>query len=158
MQDIIFRRAGTSDLPAIIALIAGDQLGPVRDEPSQPLDQRYLAAFEEIAADPNQYLAVIEDRARGRIVGCMQITFIPGLSRFGMWRAQIEVVRIARERRGEGLGRRALEWATGLCRNRRCGLVQLTTDRRRDGAREFYEKLGFTASHRGMKLNLQPMD
>ena len=87
-------------------------------------------------------------------MGCLQLTFIPGLSRLGMWRGQIESVRVAADQRGSGLGRRLFEWAIAECRARGCGLVQLTTDKSRPDAKRFYESLGFEASHEGMKLSL----
>jgi GNAT superfamily N-acetyltransferase len=71
-----------------------------------------------------------------------------------MRRGQIEGVRIARDQRGEGLGRAMFAWAIEECRRQGCGLVQLTTDRSRPDARRFYEQLGFEASHEGMKLAL----
>jgi GNAT superfamily N-acetyltransferase len=97
-------------------------------------------------------LAVAEQD--GRVVGCLQISFIPGLSRLGMWRGQIEAVRVASGQRGSGLGKAMLAWAIEQCRARGCGLVQLTTDKRRPQAHRFYESLGFEASHEGMKLTL----
>jgi GNAT superfamily N-acetyltransferase len=45
-------------------------------------------------------------------------------------------------------------WAIGEARRRGCGLVQLTTDKARPDAHRFYERLGFVASHQGMKLRL----
>lgn len=146
---MIFRRATAADLDAIVALLADDMLGATREKPGDPV---YAAAFAAIEADPNQFLAVVEEA--GRIVGCLQLSFIPGLSRRGMWRGQIESVRIAASQRGAGLGRRMFEWAIETCRARGCGLVQLTTDKARPDARRFYESLGFTASHEGMKRAL----
>jgi len=146
---VIFRRATAADLPAIVALLADDILGASREDPGDPA---YAAAFAAIAADPNQLLAVAEDA--GHVVGCLQLSFIPGLSRKGMWRGQIESVRIAAAERGSGLGRRMFAWAIAECRARGCGLVQLTTDKARPDARRFYESLGFVASHEGMKLAL----
>jgi len=151
MSEPAFRRAAAADLDAIIALLADDMLGATRERPGDPA---YAAAFAAIAADPNQLLAVVEEG--GRIVGCLQLSFIPGLSRLGMWRGQIEGVRIAASHRGAGLGRRMFEWAIGQCRARGCGLVQLTTDKARPDARRFYESLGFVASHEGMKRALGP--
>ncbi|WP_198375715.1 GNAT family N-acetyltransferase [Neoroseomonas rubea] len=145
----MMRRATAADLGAIVALLADDMLGAGREKPGDPA---YEAAFAAIDADPNQYLAVAEED--GRIVGCLQLSFIPGLSRLGMWRGQIESVRIAASHRGAGLGRRMFAWAIGECRARGCGLVQLTTDKARPDARRFYESLGFKASHEGMKLGL----
>lgn len=152
MSGPAFRRAAAADLPAIIALLADDVLGAGREDPSDPPNPAYVAAFAAIEADPNQLLAVAEDG--GRVVGCLQLSFIPGLSRLGLRRGQIESVRIAASHRGAGLGRRMFEWAIGQCRARGCGLVQLTTDKARPEARRFYESLGFVASHEGMKLSL----
>lgn len=146
------RPATQDDLPAIVALLADDALGRTREDPSLPLRAAYLDAFAAITRDPNQLLAVAE--ADGVVVGCLQITFIPGLSRIGLWRGQIESVRVAASRRGGGLGRVLFEWAIGECRRRGCGLVQLTTDKARPDAHRFYESLGFVASHEGMKLAL----
>jgi ribosomal protein S18 acetylase RimI-like enzyme len=152
MNKLIFRPATTSDLFAIVAMLADDELGRQREDSSMPLNQKYLDSFAAIDSDPNQLLAVVEDD--GVLVGCLQITFIPGLSRLGMWRGQIESVRIATGHRGEGLGRKMFEWAISECRKRGCGLVQLTSDKSRADAYQFYESLGFKASHEGMKLTL----
>ena len=141
-----FRAARADDLDAIIALLADDELGQSREHVATPTDPAYLAAFRAIEDDSNQLLAVVED-AEG-LAGCLQISFIPGLSRRGMWRGQIEGVRIARRLRGEGLGRTMLEWAIDRCRERKCQLVQLTSDKSRADALRFYESLGFVASVR----------
>lgn len=146
------RRAGRNDLPAIIAMLADDPLGAQREDSSDPPNPAYDVAFEAINRDPNQML-VVGDRA-GDVVACLQITFIPGLSRLGQWRGQIESVRVAAGGRGDGLGRQMLEWSIEECRRRNCGLVQLTSDKTRERAVRFYEELGFVASHEGLKLAL----
>ena len=152
MSEPTFRRAAAADIEDIVALLADDELGRRREDPDPPLNPRYIDAFAAIDADRNQFLAVVEEG--GEIVGCLQLTFIPGLSRLGAWRGQIESVRIASSRRGGGLGRRMFEWAIEECRKRRCEIVQLTTDKSRADARRYYESLGFVASHEGMKLSL----
>jgi ribosomal protein S18 acetylase RimI-like enzyme len=152
MSALLFRTATESDLPTIVSMIADDQLGQARDDARLPLDQRYLDAFAAIERDPNQRLVVAE--RDGAVIGCMQITFIPGLSRRGAWRGQIESVRVARALRGGGIGRAMFEWAIAECRRRGCSLVQLYTDKSRADAHRFYERLGFKASHEGMKLSL----
>ncbi|MEM9529373.1 MAG: GNAT family N-acetyltransferase [Pseudomonadota bacterium] len=146
------RAAERSDLLALLKLLADDPLGKMREQPADPIPQAYVDAFDTITRDPQQQLVVLA--AGAELVGCLQLTFIPGLSRRGMWRSQIESVRIARQQRGQGLGRRLLEWAIEHSRQRGCGLVQLTSDKRRGDAAEFYEALGFTASHEGFKLSL----
>ncbi len=148
-----FRKARHADLPAIVRLLAEDALGRTREIVSTPPDQRYRDAFAAIEADPNQLLAVAVDAGQS-IIGCLQLSFIPGLSRTGMWRAQIESVRIADSRRGEGLGAEFFGWAIDEAKARGCGLVQLTSDKMRPDAIRFYEKLGFIASHEGLKLGL----
>ncbi|OWV82598.1 GNAT family acetyltransferase [Rhizobium sp. R635] len=148
-----FRLARLSDLAAIVRLLADDDLGGGREIVADPIDTRYLSAFAAIEADANQLLAVAIDAA-GEVVGCLQLSFIPGLSRTGMWRGQIESVRVARELRGAGLGAQFIEWAIAQCVERGCGLVQLTSDKTRKDSIRFYEKLGFVASHEGMKRSL----
>ncbi|PRD41397.1 GNAT family N-acetyltransferase [Phyllobacterium phragmitis] len=149
---LTFRKAVLRDLPDIVAMLADDELGAKREDTSLPLHGRYLSAFEAIDRDPNQFLAVVE--AENKIVGCLQISFIPGLSRIGLWRGQIESVRIARDFRGGGIGRKMIGWAIEQSRARNCGVLQLTTDKSRVDAHRFYKSLGFVDSHEGMKLTL----
>jgi ribosomal protein S18 acetylase RimI-like enzyme len=149
---VSFRAATTEDLPAILAMLMDDALGKLREDLGPPLNPRYLEAFAAIERDPNQLLAVADQD--GLVAGCLQLTFIPGLSRTGMWRGQIEAVRIASSLRGSGVGKAMMQWAIEQCRARGCGLVQLTTDKQRPDAHRFYEALGFQATHEGMKLSL----
>lgn len=148
----IIRTAGRADLPAIIGLLVDDPLGSTRDTVNDVLDPAYEAAFAAIEQDPNHRIVVMQQG--DRIVGCMQISYLPGLSRKGMWRGQIESVRIARPLRGQGLGRAFFLWAIADCKARGCGLVQLATDASRAEAHKFYLRLGFEPSHVGMKLKL----
>lgn len=152
MEHIVFRSALSSDVPAIVALLADDPLGSQREITSTPLDQSYVAAFRAIEADANQHLVVVVDH--DEVIGTLQLSFIPGIARMGAWRGQIEAVRIAANRRDSGLGQKMFEWAIAECRARGCNLVQLTTDKSRADAHRFYEKLGFIASHEGYKLAL----
>src|SRR5262245_32362620 len=152
MNDVIIRRAKQADLPRIVAMLADDGIGKSREDTSTPLNAKYVEAFEALERDPNQLLVVMEQG--GAVVGSLQISFIPGLSRVGAWRGQIEGVRIASDVRGQGLGHRLIEWAIAECRKRGCELVQFTSDKRRHDAIRFYESIGFRATHQGMKLNL----
>ncbi|MET8827602.1 GNAT family N-acetyltransferase [Streptomyces sp. NPDC004610] len=150
MGDLELRRATAGDIPAIVALLADDPLGARRESPDDPAP--YLAAFERIAADPHQQLVVaVRD---DRVIGTLQLTIIPGLSRRGATRSIIEAVRIHADERGSGLGSRLIEWAVTESREQGCELVQLTSDATRTDAHRFYERLGFTASHVGFKLQL----
>jgi ribosomal protein S18 acetylase RimI-like enzyme len=149
---VTFRRAVASDLAAIVAMLADDNLGETREDATIPVNHRYIEALAAIDADENQYLAVVD--VAGAVAGCLQISFIPGISRLGMWRGQIEGVRIAPAQRGSGLGGAFIRWAVDRCREKGCGLVQLTSDKKRAEAIRFYESLGFVASHEGMKISL----
>ncbi|MEU5904735.1 GNAT family N-acetyltransferase [Micromonospora sp. NPDC047527] len=150
MTDVIFREAVRADLPSVIALLADDILGKARD--FTEVDDAYERAFAAIDADPRNQLIVAEQD--GDLVGCLQITYIPGLGRHGAERSLIESVRVRSDRRSQGLGRELMAWAIDQARQRGCALVQLTTDKTRDDAHRFYLGLGFVASHEGMKLAL----
>lgn len=155
LQDatILLREAVSDDVPAIVELLVDDQLGASRDGVMGDSDLRpYLDAFEVIDADPAHLLLVATDE--GRVVATMQLSFIPGLARRGAFRAQIEAVRVSRAHRSRGLGAAMFTWAIGESRRRLCVLVQLTTDKARPDAHRFYERLGFVASHEGLKLAL----
>lgn len=145
-----FRIAQKEDLPMIVRLLEDDALGSQREKYEEPLPEEYYQAFDAMKEQTgNQILLAMEDKA---VIGCLQLTIIPGLARRGMKRAQIEGVRIDKNFRGEGLGEALFKEAIAIAKAEKCGLVQLTTDKQRDGAHRFYERLGFSASHEGMKL------
>lgn len=153
MSEPRMRRAALSDVPAIIALLADDALGRKRESTATPLDPRYVEAFQAIDRDPNQLLAVMVD-ATDRVIGCLQLSFLAGLSHRGAWRGQIEAVRIDAGERGRQRGHHMITWVIERCRERGCRMVQLTTHKTRLDAQRFYRALGFEASHEGMKLDL----
>jgi GNAT superfamily N-acetyltransferase len=144
------RRATKADLPQILQLLADDQLGSTRERFGDP--GPYELAFDAIDSDPAHLLLVGE--LGGEVAATFQLSFIPGLSRKGSLRAQIEAVRVAKKLRGQGAGALMMQWAIEHARERGCSLVQLTTDKSRPAAHRFYEQFGFTASHEGMKLAL----
>ncbi|WP_431936517.1 N-acetyltransferase family protein [Micromonospora sp. RP3T] len=150
MTEVIFREAVRADLPDVLALLADDVLGRTRDRPE--VDAAYERAFADLDADPRNHLIVADDG--GELVGCFQLTYIPGLGRHGAERALIEAVRVRADRRGRGVGRTMMRWAIDRAREQGCALVQLTTDKQRVDAHRFYRDLGFVASHEGMKLAL----
>jgi len=155
-KTISFRAAARKDLPTIIQMLADDDLGSKREDPSSPLKPSYDAAFEAIDIDPNNELVVAA--LENKLVGVLQITFIPCLTHRGGWRALIEGVRVSKAHRSSGVGRLMLNWAIQCARKRGCTLVQLTTDKSRPDALCFYESMGFVASHEGMKLSLETGD
>jgi GNAT superfamily N-acetyltransferase len=151
---VTFRIATRADVPAIIALLEDDPVSRARDGVvAESADAAYWSAFEAIDADPRNELIVADDGA-GEVVATCHLTFTPSLSRRGAERMTIEAVRVQSGLRGRGVGRAMMTWALGRARERGCGLVQLTTDKRRTDAHRFYEGLGFVASHEGMKLKL----
>ncbi|MFD8142339.1 GNAT family N-acetyltransferase [Streptomyces sp. NPDC059708] len=146
----VVRPATEADLPAIVAMLADDPLGATRESPDDLAP--YTAALKRLTEDPNQHVMVA---VRGdRVVGTLQLTIVPGLSRRGSTRSIIEGVRVHADERGGGLGTRFIEWAVARSREEGCRLVQLTSDVSRTDAHRFYERLGFTASHVGFKLQL----
>ena len=145
-----FRRAARADVEDIVRLLADDPLGAKREEYALPLPEPYHAAFAAIDRDPNQELVVVE--LGGRVVGVLQLTYIPYLTYRGSRRALIEGVRVDSSLRSSGIGRRLFAWAIERAREQGCHMVQLTSDKTRPDAIRFYESLGFVASHEGMKL------
>jgi ribosomal protein S18 acetylase RimI-like enzyme len=150
-SDFTLRRAEAEDLPSIVDLLADDPLGSTREGTDTGFDP-YERAFADISADPRQLLVVAVDEQT--IVGTLQLTVIPGLSRRGARRAQIDAVRVSRGYRSRGLGAAMIQWAIRESVARECVLVQLTSDRSRVDAHRFYERLGFTATHEGFKMSL----
>jgi GNAT superfamily N-acetyltransferase len=152
-SSITLRRATREDLHAIVGLLVDDPLGRTREATSGGDDLGpYEAAFAAIDATPSQLLIVATDGTR--VVATMQLSFIPGLARRGALRAQAEGVRVAASHRSRGLGAAMFQWAIDEAQRRGCAVVQLTTDKTRADAHRFYERLGFTASHEGYKLQL----
>lgn len=150
MSDLDIRPAALTDLPAVVAMLADDPLGAERESPDDLAP--YRSAFRRLADDPNQHLVVAVREAR--VVGTLQLTIVPGLSRRGATRSIIEGVRIHADERGTGLGTQLIQWAVDESRRQGCRLVQLTSDASRIDAHRFYERLGFSASHVGFKLAL----
>ncbi|MFL0506103.1 GNAT family N-acetyltransferase [Ureibacillus sp. 179-F W5.1 NHS] len=152
INELDFRIAEETDLDQIVQMLADDVLGSQRERYEQPLPVSYIEAFQAISSDPNNELVVAcigED-----VVGVLQITFTPYLTYQGGWRATIEGVRTATSMRGKGLGTELFKWAIERAKERGCHLVQLTTDKKRPDALRFYERIGFKATHEGMKMKL----
>ncbi|MEZ5913424.1 MAG: GNAT family N-acetyltransferase [Paracoccaceae bacterium] len=146
---IAFRDAVEADVPEIVALLADDALGALREDGS---DAAYLAAFRAMKAEQGNTLIVGE--REGRVVATYQLTFISGLSLRAARRAQVESVRVEASLRGQGIGAAMFADAEARARAAGCALLQLTMHETRRDARRFYERLGFTASHIGFKRRL----
>ncbi|RPA69382.1 GNAT family N-acetyltransferase [Cyclobacteriaceae bacterium YHN15] len=147
-----FRKATRNDLSQIIEMIADDELGKTRENFQVPLPTEYLIAFAKIDSDPNQELIVVENEDH-EIIGTLQLSFIQYLTYQGGIRAQIEAVRIRKDKRGIGLGKKMFVWAIERAKERKAHLLQLTTDKKRPETIKFYEDLGFKPSHEGMKMH-----
>lgn len=153
MDDITIRRALRDDVPAIVRLLADDPLGRGREEPDEPLPERYWDAFDRLRRDPNAVLAVVQDSSK-TVIGCLQLNFIIGLSHQGAGRMLIEDVRVDKRYRNRRIGHRLLDWAVDQARQKNCQVVELFVHQSRADARRFYKSLGFEASHAGMRLLL----
>ncbi|MFC9705978.1 GNAT family N-acetyltransferase [Streptomyces sp. NPDC056943] len=150
LRDLTLRPATRAELPAVLALLADEDT--VVDPASITVTEAYERAFADIEADPRNEMLVLTDGET--VLGCLQITYIPGLGKGGAERALIEAVRIRADRRGGGLGRELVERAVARARARGCALVQLTSNKQRTEAHRFYASLGFARSHDGFKLPL----
>ena len=149
-----FRKATENDVSTIVEMIADDELGKKRENFKAPLPKEYLKAFEKINSDENQELIVVENK-NSEIIGTLQLSFIQYLTYQGGIRAQIEAVRIRKDKRGLGIGKTMFEWAINRAKERNAHLLQLTTDKKRPKAIKFYEDLGFKATHEGMKIHFE---
>jgi GNAT superfamily N-acetyltransferase len=149
---LTYRNARPDDLPFLIALIVEDSVVDSGDDAADAMHADYRNALAAIDADPNQEMLVVE--VEGETVGCFQLSYLPGLMRRGMWRGQIEVVHVSAAKRNSGLGTQMMRWAIERCRERNCGMIQLTSNKKRVDAHRFYERLGFARSHEGFKLYL----
>ena len=157
-------KATKNDVRPIVELLTDDVLGVGR-EGWQENAEAYERAFDLIEASPDNALLTVRE-ARGAssekpgedepapLVGTFQMTFLPGLSRKGMSRLQVEAVRVAEDYQSMGLGSALMRWAIDCARQSGCGLVQLTTDKTRADAHRFYDRLGFEATHEGYKIIL----
>ncbi|MGH1542608.1 MAG: GNAT family N-acetyltransferase [Arenicella sp.] len=151
-MNLEFREACEDDVLSLVKLLAEDVLGVKREDISTPLNIEYLDAFHSIEEDSNNELFVVE--SSGNLAGMLQLTYIPYLTHIGSWRCLIESVRVAKSYRGKGLGTEFINWAVSRARDKRCSIVQLTSDKQRVDAIKFYEELGFVATHEGFKLKL----
>jgi len=144
-----FRIANDADLGAIVALLADDAIARARSGYAEAATPEVRAAFASIQQDPDDEIWVGE--RDGQVVATLQLTILSGLSRNGMRRALVEAIRVSAGMRGQGIGERLMQVAMDRARERGCGIIQLTSDLRRTDAHRFYARLGFEASHVGMK-------
>jgi len=151
--DLIFRPAMIDDLTEIVRMLADDFLGRIRERYEEPLPESYVNAFREIEADPNSELIVAE--SNGEIVGTFQLTYTPSISFQGGKRATVESVRVDEQHRGKGIGREMMLWAIDRAKQKGCVSMQLTTNAERTDAHRFYQNLGFSGTHLGMKIELK---
>ena len=149
---LTYRAATPADLPFIIGLVVEDSVVPTNDNAADAMHADYLDALAAIDRDPNQEMLVVE--LDGRPVGCFQLSYIPGLMRRGMTRGLIELVHVDEACRNRGFGSEMMRWALGRCREKGCGMVQLTSNKKRADAHRFYVRLGFQQSHEGFKYYL----
>ena len=149
---MIFRKATGADISSVVEMIADDKLGKTRENYQFPLPKEYTIAFDNINADQNQELIVVENDQQ-EIIGTLQLSFIQYLTYQGGIRAQIEAVRIRKDQRGKGMGQKMFLWAINRAKERNAHVFQLSSDKKRPKAIKFYEDLGFISSHEGMKLH-----
>ena len=151
ISSVTIRPARRDHVGVIVGMLADDALGSGRERIEDPPPPSYFQAFEALDRDPNIQLVVAQD-GEGRVVGCLQLCILPGLSSQGARRALIEDVRVASHCRSRGIGEQLVQWAVAEARGRGCKLVELLTHHTRVDAQRFYERLGFARSHVGMTV------
>ena len=149
-NELVIRPAERAELAAVLELLAQDSMSETPEAAGPTAG--HLSAFETMSSHPDH--GIVVGTLEGRVVATLQLSFIPGLSHDGRWRAQIEGVRVDRDLRGSGIGTAMIEWAIGRARERGCWRIELTSNQAREAAQRFYSRLGFRASHVGMKLQL----
>lgn len=149
-ETVSIRRARHEDVAAIVAMLADDHLGRARERVEDPLPAAYYEAFARVERDPNLALVVAE--WEGRVVGCLQLAVLAGISSQGGVRGLLEDVRVASDCRSRGIGEQLVQWALTEAKARGCNLVELLTHQTRIDAQRFYKRLGFAASHVGMTV------
>jgi len=151
ISSITIRHARRDDVGVIVAMLADDPLGSVRERLEDPLPAAYFRAFAALEQASNIQLVVAEDE-EGAVIGCLQLCILPGLSSQGASRGLIEDVRVAAHCRSRGVGEKIVQWAVAEARAKGCALVELLTHNTRIDAQRFYARLGFQPSHVGMTL------
>jgi ribosomal protein S18 acetylase RimI-like enzyme len=149
-KSVSIRPARREDVAAIVAMLADDHLGRARERVEDPLPAVYYEAFERVARDENLQLVVAE--SEGRVVGCLQLAVLPGISSQGGIRGLLEDVRVATDCRSRGIGEQLVQWAMTEAKARGCNLLELLTHQSRVDAQRFYKRLGFSLSHAGMTV------
>jgi GNAT superfamily N-acetyltransferase len=152
-DSVTFRIATREDVPAVVQMLADDELGSQRERCEERLPESYYAAFEQLNSDFNHQLIVAE--LNGKVIGTLHLMFLPSLSYQGGLRAQVESVRVDKNHQNQGIGGRMMKWAIERAKERGAHIMQLTTHKSREDAHRFYERLGFKGSHLGMKLSLK---
>ena len=140
MSTLIIEKAKLKNLKDLIYLLFDDDLGKQRENLSDKSINKYKKSFTKILNDSNNeiFIMILNDQ----IIGMMQLTFIPGLSMQGITRCQIESVRIKKEYRGKGYGSKLINKGIEIAKINNCGLIQLTSNKKRQKATNFYKKLG----------------
>ena len=148
-MDIKFSIAKREHLESIVNLLKNDFLGKNRQD---DCIENYNDAWDKIENDVNNNIVI--GILNQEVICCAQITYIPGLTYSGKARLQIEGVRVIDSLTGKGVGKLLFDYIEKIARNKNCILLQLTTDKLREEATNFYNKIGYKASHIGMKKKL----
>jgi GNAT superfamily N-acetyltransferase len=147
---MFIRDARPDDLGPILALLKEDAIRERAEDYSDLTP--YARALTEIVG--SDHSTVLVGEIDGEVVATAQVTWQRRLMYGAGLVCQIESVRVASGRRGHGHGAALINWIIADADLRGCARVELTSNAHRHHARRFYERLGFTPSHIGMKLYL----
>jgi LacI family transcriptional regulator len=152
---IMLREALPADLAGIVTLVQDDQQRHHGTTFAAVPTASYERAFAAITADSEHLLIAARSGTSTDVIATMQLSFIPGISRGGGTRLQIEAVLVDKDHRNSGLGTAMVTWALEEGRRRGAVLAQLTTATSREGTDRFYRRLGFEPTHVGFKIALK---
>jgi len=151
---LAIRRATRDDLDSIIRLLSDDPISAGRGDVASAEDaEAYACALDRIIDDPSNEIVVAVDQDDA-VLGTLQLTVIPGMTRRGSTRLLVEAVRVASTQRSSGIGTALMRWVMERAAiELDAPLVQLTSDAARADAHRFYTRLGFADSHVGFKYS-----
>ena len=148
---MLIRDACPDDLADVLRLLQEDTIREVSEDLSDL--GPYAAALGEIIKGPHSTVLVGE--VDGEVVATAQVTWLRRLMYAGGLVCQVESLRVASCHRNKGLGAELMRWIIADARRRGCARMELTSNAQRVEARHFYERMGFRASHVGLKLYLE---
>lgn len=146
-MELQIRLATADDLADVLALYAD-----VDGDTALTLEQA-RAIFDKMGTYPDYKLYVVE--YDGRTVGTFTLAVMDNLAHGGEKSGLIEDVIVRADMRSRGVGARMMEHAISVCRGKDCYKVSLSSNRIRERAHAFYDRIGFQRHGYSFKVDLK---